>query len=86
MEKGNRMNLDRGFNVKAKKVFLHEAGEYVGPFESREDAERFLILIEWFGGSRAGITVVERSAELIPRRRKALANPAGFALFQNCRR
>jgi hypothetical protein len=47
----------------SKPVYLHEADEYVGPFASREDAERFLILMEAHGVSSEGIEIVEVDAE-----------------------
>ncbi len=34
-----------------KGIYLREKDVYVGPFYSREDAERFLVLIELSGGS-----------------------------------
>ncbi len=42
-----------------KGIYLREKDEYVGPFYSREDAERFLVLMELSGESREGIEVVE---------------------------
>ncbi len=40
-------------------TYLCERGEQIGPFHSRQDAERFLILMEMFGTSREGIEIVE---------------------------
>lgn len=42
-----------------KAIYLREEGDYVGPFCSREDAERFLVLIALHGESREGIEIVE---------------------------
>ncbi len=41
------------------KLYLHEAGEYVGPFCRRKDAEQFLMLMKLFGENCEGIIVVE---------------------------
>jgi hypothetical protein len=71
--------------VRIKKAFLNESGEYIGPFESRKDAEGFIILMKLFGGSCEGITVVERFVESVPKRRKTIVNRANSALHQNCR-
>ncbi len=43
----------------SKLVYLREANEYVGPFASRGDAERFLTLMASFGESLEGIEIVE---------------------------
>ncbi len=40
-------------------IYLREGAEYVGPFYSREDAERFLVLMEFCGESREGIEIVK---------------------------
>ena len=40
-------------------IYLREGAEYVGPFYSREDAERFLVLMEFCGESREGIENVK---------------------------
>lgn len=45
--------------MKRSGIFLSEANELVGPFNSREDAERFLMLMELFGTSSKGIDIVE---------------------------
>ncbi len=42
-----------------KKIYLRNGHEYVGPFYRREDAVRFLILIESSGESSEGIEIVE---------------------------
>lgn len=46
-----------------RKVYLHEADEYVGPFHSLADATVFLIMMEWCGVSSAGIEIVEMEAD-----------------------
>ncbi len=43
----------------SKLIYLQEADEYVGPFHSRGDAERFLVLMRSFGESLEGIEIVE---------------------------
>ncbi len=48
-------------------IYLREQGEQVGPFRSRQDAERFLILMGLFGTSREGIEIVEFDANPRPR-------------------
>ncbi len=40
-------------------IYLREQDEQVGPFDTRQDAERFLILLELFGAGREGIEIVE---------------------------
>jgi hypothetical protein len=40
-------------------IYVRESYEYVGPFASRGDAERFLILMTSFGESLEGIEIVE---------------------------
>ena len=50
--------------MKPKKIYLYERDEYVGPFQSRADAERFLALIALFGGTCRGIEVVETDGDL----------------------
>ncbi len=42
-----------------RRIYLREAGEYVGPFREREDAERFLMLVRLFGGNCEGVEIVE---------------------------
>ncbi len=42
-----------------KGIYVREEDEYVGPFNSREDAERFLVLVELSGESSKGIEIVE---------------------------
>lgn len=54
---------NRGAKLGAKKIYLCEADEYVGPFCSREDAERFLALVALFGGSCKGIEIMELDSE-----------------------
>ena len=44
-------------------IYLHEGNEYVGPFRTREDAERFLILMESYGESREGIEITNLKTE-----------------------
>jgi hypothetical protein len=39
-------------------IYLAEGGSYVGPFHSRGDAERFMVLMALFGGSPEGIEIV----------------------------
>ncbi len=45
-----------------KGVYLRENGECVGPFHTREDALRFLVLMELSGESIEGIEIVETDA------------------------
>ncbi len=59
-----REALNRDSQSSTKKIYLHEANEYVGPFCSRVEAEKFIALMELFGASRAGIEIVERDEEL----------------------
>jgi hypothetical protein len=40
-------------------IYLREADTYVGPFGSRADAQRFLILMGLFGDRLEGIEIVE---------------------------
>ncbi len=40
-------------------IYLRDAGEYVGPFASRGDAERFLIAMASFGESLKDIEIIE---------------------------
>ena len=40
-------------------IYVREGDEQVGPFHSRQDAERFLILMELFGTRREGIELIE---------------------------
>ncbi len=49
-----------------KKIYLHEAGEYVGPFCRREDAEKFIALMELFGETREGIEILETDSDWEP--------------------
>ncbi len=42
-------------------IYLCEGDEYVGPFQSHEDAERFLLLMKASGESPEGIEIVELS-------------------------
>ncbi len=39
-------------------IYLREGEEYVGPFCAREDAERFLYLMDLFGAGHEGIEIV----------------------------
>jgi hypothetical protein len=84
MENGSLVKSESRDNMRIKRVFVHEAGEYVGPFDSRADAERFVALIERFSGSREGISIVERSVETIPRQRKSLASSTPIGFLQHC--
>ncbi len=56
--------LNRDSQSSTKKIYLHEADEYVGPFCNRVEAEKFIALMELFGASREGIEIVERDGEL----------------------
>jgi hypothetical protein len=49
--------------AKERKIYLHEADEFVGPFFSRKDAERFILLMEWYGENSEGIEIVEVDAD-----------------------
>ncbi len=40
-------------------IYLREEDELVGPFNSRRDAERFLLLMELSGSSSKGIEIAE---------------------------
>ncbi len=46
-------------NMLRSGIYLCEEGEYVGPFQSRHDAKRFLLLMMVFGCSCVGIEIVE---------------------------
>ena len=48
------------------RIYLRERDEQVGPFHSRQDAERFLVLMELFGVSREGIEIVELDTSARP--------------------
>jgi hypothetical protein len=52
--------------VRRTGIYLRENGEFVGPFQSRGDAERFLELMELFGESAEGIEIVEISDAAAP--------------------
>jgi len=43
-----------------------EEGQYVGPFKSREDAKRFIDLMELCGEDWAGTEVVEEEGRFDP--------------------
>jgi hypothetical protein len=48
-------------------IYLREEeGQYVGPFKSREDAKRFIELMELCGEDWAGTEVVEEEGRLDP--------------------
>ena len=47
--------------MERKGIYLREKDEYVGPFCSRGDAERFLIAMTLCGESLEGIEIVEIS-------------------------
>ncbi len=44
-------------------IYLREGEEYVGPFRAREDAERFLYLMDLFGAGHEGIEIVRLGAD-----------------------
>ena len=53
-------------------IYLREGeGQYVGPFKSREDAERFIELMELCGENWAGTEVVEEEGGIDPTLRPA---------------
>ncbi len=45
--------------MRKAEIFVCEGNEHVGPFCSRQDAERFLVLMELFGTNCEGITILE---------------------------
>jgi hypothetical protein len=47
------------FDMKREGVYLAENGTYVGPFGSRGDAQRFILLMELSGEDPAGIEIVD---------------------------
>ena len=48
-------------------IYLREGGgQYVGPFKTRQDAERFIKLMELCGENRAGTEVVEKEGGVDP--------------------
>ncbi len=47
-------------------IYLREANEFVGPFASRGDAERFLTLMKLSGESLEGIETVEIDGHSTP--------------------
>ena len=49
--------------LRAKKIYIHEADEYVGPFSSHDDAEQFITLMECFGEISDGIEIVELESD-----------------------
>lgn len=48
-------------------IYVRKGEEHVGPFCSRQDAERFLLLMELFGTSSEGIEIVELGTAKRPR-------------------
>ena len=48
-------------------IYVREGDEHVGPFSSRQDAERFLLLMELFGNNCEGIDIVELGIARRPR-------------------
>ncbi len=42
------------------RVYLREGDEHIGPFRGRADADRFLRLMELYGGGSQGIEIVEQ--------------------------
>ena len=72
-------SIEWRFKLRTKKIYLHEADEYVGPFRSLKDAERFIALMEWFGESSEGIEIVELESDGTERERRKIrpanANP-----------
>ena len=51
-------------DVKSEGIYLRHENEFVWPFISKVDAERFLVLLEAFGGNINGISIVELSDAL----------------------
>ncbi len=47
----------------AREIYLCEAGEHVGPFCSREDAEKFIVLMELFGASCEDVEIMELESD-----------------------
>ncbi len=58
-------------------VYLREGDEYIGPFGSRGDAERFLTLMQFSGTIIEGIEIVEIASDLQP-------NSAEDAVLRQC--
>ena len=56
--------------IKRAGIYLREGDEYVGPFRGREDAERFLSLMELLGESPEGVKIVELMADGRPESRE----------------
>ncbi len=51
--------------MRGRGVYLCEGGgRYAGPFEHREDAERFVKMMESFGESCAGVDIVEMEEDV----------------------
>ncbi len=59
-----------------KAIYLREAGEHVGPFCSRTDAEKFIELMELFGGSSQGVEIVELDSASAGRNGQKRSRPA----------
>jgi hypothetical protein len=49
-----------------KRIYVREGEESVGPFRAREDALRFIALIECFGVGSEGIEVIEVNGDELP--------------------
>lgn len=50
----------KGLNMMGKGYYLREGGgQYAGPFEHHEDAERFMEMMESFGESCDDVDIVE---------------------------
>jgi hypothetical protein len=58
-------------------IYLHVGNEYVGPFRTRGDAERFLILMKLHGESCEEIEITNLKIEAPPRSGKALIFRSG---------
>ncbi len=56
----------RDLEMRKVGIYLREGEEQIGPFYSRQDAERFLLLMSLFGASCAGIEIVERDITTQP--------------------
>ena len=70
---------NRDPRLKTKKIYLHEADEYIGPFCSRQDAELFIEMMELFGGSCEGVEVVEMESDSSePEPQRAKQNAVGL--------
>ena len=57
MATGKTRSQDSG--MMARKIFLRETGDYVGPFCSSQEARQFIEVMKLFGAGSEGIEVVE---------------------------